>query len=61
MMIGRGATHGRVGRGVHGRCGLRTRTFRGDLIGWRARERSAISEFLVRFARVQPRLAMLAC
>jgi hypothetical protein len=59
MMIGRGATHGQVGRGVQWSVRAAYAHFRGDLIGWRHVERSAINEFLRRFERVQPRLAML--
>ncbi len=60
MMIGRGATHGRVGRGVSWMIRAARVHFRGDSLGWRQMERDAIDEFLRRFARVRPRLSMLA-
>ena len=59
MMIGRGATHGRVGRGVGWMIRAARVHFRGDSMGWRQMERDAIDEFLRRFKRVRPRLSML--
>ena len=59
MMIGRGSTHGRIGRGVGWMFRAGFVHFRGDLLGWRRVERAAIDEFMRRFARVRPRLAMM--
>ena len=56
MMIGRGATHGRIGRGVRWSIRAGCAHFRGDLAVWRHVERAAIGEFLRRFERVPPRL-----
>lgn len=59
MLLGRGATHGRIGRGVSWMLRAMRVHFRGDVHGWRTMERSAIRAFLARFAAVRPRLAML--
>ena len=59
MMIARGATHGRIGRGVRWSIRAAYAHFRGDLNGWRRVEQAAIDEFMRRFARVPPRLSML--
>ena len=59
MMIGRGASHGRVGRGVRWMMRASGVHFRGDLLGWRRVEQQAVHEFFTRFARVRPRLSML--
>lgn len=59
MMIARGATAGRVGRGVGWSIRAAYAHFRGDLDGWRRTEQAAVAEFLRRFARVRPTLSML--
>jgi hypothetical protein len=59
MMIGRGATLGRIGRGVGWMVRAAHVHFRGDSLGWRRMERAAIDEFLRRFERARPRLSML--
>lgn len=59
-MIGRGATHGRIGRGVGWMLRAAPAHFRGDLQGWRRVEQQATAAFLARFARVRPRVAVLA-
>ena len=59
MLLGRGATHGRIGRGFSWMLRAMRVHFRGDVHGWRTMERSAIDAFLTRFATVRPRLAML--
>ncbi len=59
MLLGRGATHGRIGRGFSWMLRAMRVHFRGDVHGWRAMERTAIDAFLERFAAVRPRLAML--
>lgn len=59
MMIGRGASHGRVGRGVRWMMRASHVHFRGDLLGWRRVEQLAVREFLAQFARVRPKLSML--
>ena len=59
MMIARGATDGRVGRGVGWSIRAAYAHFRGDLKGWRRTEQAALAEFLRRFARGRPRLSML--
>jgi len=59
MMIARGATIGRVGRGVGWSIRAAFAHFRGDLAGWRRTEQAAVAEFLRRFARSRPRLSML--
>lgn len=59
MMIGRGATHGRIGRGVRWMMRVSGVHFRGDLLGWRRIEQMAVDQFFRRFERVRPRLSML--
>lgn len=59
-MIGRGATHGRIGRGVGWMLRAAPAHFRGDLQGWRRVERQATAAFLSRFRTVRPRMAVLA-
>ena len=59
MMIARGATHGRIGRGVGWSVRAAYAHFRSDLKGWRRVEQAAVNEFMRRFARVPPRLSML--
>ena len=59
-MIGRGATHGRIGRGVGWMLRAAPAHFRGDLPGWQRVERQATAAFLTRFAAVRPRFAVLA-
>ncbi|MEQ1692002.1 MAG: alkaline phosphatase family protein, partial [Gemmatimonas sp.] len=59
MMIARGATHGRIGRGIGWSVRAAYAHFRGDLRGWRRVEQAAINEFMRCFARVPPRLSML--
>jgi arylsulfatase A-like enzyme len=59
MMIARGASHGRVGRGVGWSIRAAYAHFRGDLQGWRRVEQAALAEFLQRFTRARPRLSML--
>lgn len=58
-MIGRGATHGRIGRGVGWMFRAAPAHFRGDLLGWRRVEQQAVREFFARFARIRPRLSVL--
>jgi hypothetical protein len=59
-MLGRGATHGRVGRGLAWMLRAAPSHFRGDLLGWRHVERKCTAAFLRKFARVRPRMAVLA-
>ena len=59
MMIARGATVGRVGRGVGWSIRAAYAHFRGDLQGWRRTEQAALAEFLRRFERGRPRISML--
>lgn len=59
-MLGRGVTHGHIGRSVYWMCRASPAHFRGDLHGWRTVERAATARFLDRFARVRPRFAVLA-
>lgn len=59
-MIGRGATHGRIGRGVGWMLRAAPAHFRGDLEGWRRVEQQATAAFLDRFAAVRPRFSVLA-
>ncbi|MBL0169670.1 MAG: alkaline phosphatase family protein [Gemmatimonadaceae bacterium] len=59
MMIARGATQGRIGRGVGWSIRAAYAHFRGDLEGWRRVEQAAVNEFMRRFERVPPRLSML--
>jgi len=59
MIIGRGASHGRIGRGVWPSVRAAYAHFRGDLLGWRRLERLAVNEFMRRFERTRPRLSML--
>lgn len=58
-MIGRGATHGRIGRGVGWMLRAAPAHFRGDLHGWRKVEQQATRVFLDRFARLRPRVSVL--
>lgn len=58
-MIGRGATHGRIGRGVGWMFRAAPAHFRGDLLGWRRVEQHATRVFFERFARIRPRLSVL--
>lgn len=60
MMIGRGATAGRVGRGLWWSVRATMVHYRGSMMGWLGIERAATNEFLKRFAAVRPRLSMLA-
>lgn len=59
-MLGRGATHGRIGRGVGWMLRAAPAHFRGDLLGWRKVEQQATAAFLARFGTVRPRAAVLA-
>jgi hypothetical protein len=59
-MIGRGATHGRIGRSTYWMLRAAPAHFRGDLHGWQRVEREASASFLRRFARVRPRFSVLA-
>jgi len=59
-MLARGATHGRIGRGIGWMLRAAPAHFRGDLAGWRRVEQAATAQFLRRFARVRPRLSLLA-
>lgn len=58
-MIGRGASHGRIGRGIGWMLRAAPAHFRGDLHGWRKVEQRATRVFLDRFARLRPRVAVL--
>lgn len=58
-MLGRGASFN-VGRSLLWSIRGAISHFRGDTLGWRAIERAATSEFLRRFERTRPRLAVLA-
>lgn len=59
-MLGRGATHGRIGRSVSWMARAAPSHFRGDLLGWRRVERQATAAFFTRFAAVRPRASVLA-
>ena len=59
MMIARGATEGRVGRGVAWSIRAAYAHFRGDMASWRWTEQAAVSEFMRRFERTAPRLSMV--
>jgi len=58
-MIGRGATHGRIGRGIGWMFRAAPAHFRGDLLGWRRVEQQAVNVFFERFARIRPRMSVL--
>ena len=58
-MIGRGATHGRIGRGMGWMFRAAPAHFRGDLQGWRRVEQHATRVFFDRFARIRPRMSVL--
>jgi hypothetical protein len=59
-MLGRGASHGRIGRSTAWMIRAAPAHFRGDILGWRRVERAATDSFLTQFARVQPRFSVLA-
>jgi len=59
MMIARGATEGRVGRGVGWSLRAAYAHFRGNMADWRHTEQAAAAEFMRRFERTAPRLSML--
>lgn len=59
MMIARGATHGRIGRGIGWSLRAAYAHFRGDLQSWRRVEQAAVDVFMRQFTRVRPRLSML--
>lgn len=59
MMIARGATHGRVGRGIGWSIRAAYAHFRGDLHGWRRVEQAAVNVFMRQFAHTRPRISML--
>lgn len=59
-MLGRGATHGRIGRSVAWMLRAAPSHFRGDLLGWRRVEQQATGAFLSRFAAVRPKVSVLA-
>jgi len=58
-MVCRGATHGRIGRGVSWMLRAAPAHFRGDLHGWRRVEQQATRAFFSRFAKVRPRFSVL--
>jgi hypothetical protein len=58
-MIGRGSTHGRVGRGMGWMLRAAPAHFRGDLLGWRRVEQRVVREFFSRFSRIRPRFSVL--
>jgi hypothetical protein len=59
-MLGRGASHGRIGRSLAWMLRAAPSHFRGDLLGWRRVEQQATRAFLSRFAAVRPRASVLA-
>lgn len=59
MMIARGATHGRVGRGIGWSLRAGWAHFRGDAGAWRRVEQAAVHEFFRRFRRTRPLLSAL--
>lgn len=59
MMIARGATHGRVGRGIGWSLRAGWAHFRGDAHAWRRVEQAAVREFFRRFNKARPTLSML--
>jgi hypothetical protein len=59
-MLGRGASHGRIGRSLAWMLRAAPSHFRGDLLGWRRVEQQATRAFLSRFATVRPRASVLA-
>jgi hypothetical protein len=59
-MLGRGATHGHIGRSMYWMFRAAPAHFRGDLHGWQRVERAATAAFLRTFARVRPRFSVLA-
>lgn len=60
MMIGRGATYGRVGRGFRWMLRASPVHFFGDVLGWRRVEQLATTHFFKLFEKQRPRLSMLA-
>jgi len=59
-MLGRGASHGHIGRSVAWMLRAAPSHFRGDLFGWQRVEQRATATFFKRFASVRPRLSVLA-
>ncbi len=59
MMIARGATEGRIGRGVGWSIRAAYAHFRGNMQDWRNAEQAVAAEFMRRFERSAPRLSML--
>ena len=59
-MLGRGASHGHIGRSVAWMLRAAPAHFRGDLFGWQRVEQRATAAFFRRFAAVRPRLSVLA-
>jgi len=59
-MLGRGTSHGHVGRSVAWMLRAAPAHFRGDLFGWQRVEQRATASFFRRFAAVRPRLSVLA-
>jgi hypothetical protein len=59
-MLGRGASHGHVGRSIAWMLRTAPSHFRGDLFGWQRVEQRATAAFFARFAAVRPRFSVLA-
>ncbi len=59
-MLGRGASHGHIGRSVAWMLRAAPSHFRGDLFGWQRVEQRATAAFFTRFASLRPRLSVLA-
>ncbi|MEO7966908.1 MAG: alkaline phosphatase family protein, partial [Gemmatimonadaceae bacterium] len=59
-MLGRGASHGHVGRSVLWMIRAAPVHFGGNVRAWRALEQSATRDFLNRFARIRPKASVIA-
>ncbi|MBA3917615.1 MAG: hypothetical protein C0516_03400 [Gemmatimonas sp.] len=59
-MLGRGVSHGHVGRSVAWMLRAAPSHFRGDLFGWQRVEQRATAAFFRRFSAVRPRISVLA-
>lgn len=59
-MLGRGASHGHIGRSMAWMLRAAPSHFRGDLFGWQRVEQRATAAFFSRFASVRPRVSVLA-
>lgn len=59
-MLGRGASHGHVGRSILWMLRAAPVHFGGDVAAWRALEQRAVRDFLGRFARIRPRASVIA-